>query len=278
MRVTHTIGTAVLSGTLLLTGCATTTTSPAAHQPSAGDEVTDTTTASPATWAWAGALAPASQATVAAPVTAAVAAPAVAPPTPASPTPVVIPRPVVASGQVLALVKQHFPPAQVSNAMAVAQCESGQRSIVGETNSDNTTDYGIFQLNDGGTLQSALRRIGVPFTSTADAAAKAMDPTINISAAAAIYEDRGWAPWVCAYKQQIVDRLYTNDKGPLYGRYTISGTAIDMTVKKPVKKPAPPTGAKKPTHPPKPAPTPPPTPTLTPTPTPTPPPTPAPTP
>ena len=43
---------------------------------------------------------------------------------------------------------------------------------------NGTTDWGVFQLNDGGTLQAALRRIGTSFTSTAEAQqhALAADP------------------------------------------------------------------------------------------------------
>lgn len=132
---------------------------------------------------------------------------------------------VVSQKQLIALVKKHFPADQIGNAMAVATCESGQRSIVGSTNSNGTTDWGIFQLNDGGTLQGSLRRVGVSFSSTRDAQQKALDPATNVKAAGAIYADRGWAPWVCAYKQQIVASLYSNVKGPMYGRYTVVGTA-----------------------------------------------------
>lgn len=133
---------------------------------------------------------------------------------------------VVAQRDLLKLVKKNFPADQVGNAMAVAQCESGQRSIVGDTNPDGTTDWGVFQLNDAGTLQSSLQRIGVKFTDLRGAQTAALNPTINVKAAGAIYRDRGWAPWVCAYKQQIVASLYTNDKGPMYGRYSAVGGSL----------------------------------------------------
>ena len=133
---------------------------------------------------------------------------------------------IVSQKELLALVKKTFPADQVGNAMAVAQCESGQRSIVGSTNSDGTTDWGVFQLNDGGTLQGSLRRVGVSFGSTRAAQVAALDPVTNVKAAGAIYRDRGWAPWVCAYKQQIVASLYSNEKGPMYGRYNVVGGSM----------------------------------------------------
>ncbi len=156
--------------------------------------------------------------------------PRVAPPVPvaaAAPVPPVpVAKKIVSQKQLLALVKKNFPADQVGNAMAVAQCESGQRSIVGSTNPDGTTDWGIFQLNDAGTLQGSLRGIGVKFADTRAAQVAALNPTTNVKAAGAIYRDRGWSPWVCAYKQQIVASLYSNEKGPMYGRYSAVGGSL----------------------------------------------------
>lgn len=132
---------------------------------------------------------------------------------------------VISSKDVLKLVKKYFPADQVGNAMAVASCESGQKSIKGETNSDGTTDWGIFQMNDGGTLQSTLPNIGVQFTSKEHAQQLALDPDVNVRAAASLMYSRGWAPWVCAYKQQIVAELYSNVPGPMYGKFTTIGVA-----------------------------------------------------
>ncbi len=140
--------------------------------------------------------------------------------------PVPVAKEIVSQKQLLALVKKNFPADQVGNAMAVAQCESGQRSIVGSTNPDGTTDWGIFQLNDAGTLQGSLRRIGVQFADTRAAQVAALNPNTNVKAASAIYRDRGWSPWVCAYKQQIVASLYSNEKGPMYGRYSVVGGSL----------------------------------------------------
>ncbi len=129
----------------------------------------------------------------------------------------------VGTSQVLALVKQHFPADQVGNAMAVARCESGHSNAVGATNSNGTTDWGVFQLNDGGTLQGGLRRIGAAFTTTAEAQQLALDAETNVRAARTIYDNRGWAPWVCAYKTGIVAGLYSSTPGPMNGRYDERG-------------------------------------------------------
>jgi hypothetical protein len=226
---------------------------------------------------------------------------AVAPGAPGAPTattavasaaPLPAAKKVVSQKELLRLVKKNFPQDQIGNAMAVAQCESGQRSIVGDTNPDGTADWGVFQLNDAGTLQGSLRTIGVSFADTRAAQVAALNPVINVKAAGAIYRDRGWAPWVCAYKQQIVASLYSNDRGPMYGRYNAVGGSLGslkpsdadlakMKAKEKAKakakqkekeqaakdKAKPSTPAKKPpvTSGPKPDPTPDPTPTPTPT-------------
>ena len=222
------------------------------------------------------------------------------PPTPA-PTAEAVAVPAVAVVQatstvgttdVLALVRQYFPAGQIGNAMAVSRCESGHSNAIGAMNRNGTRDWGVFQLNDGGTLQGALRRIGVPFASTEEAQQLALDAEINVRAARVIYDSRGWAPWVCAYKVGIVASLYSSTPGPMAGRYderglsSIAFVAPDLTTDEPEPTPVvvpTPTPAPKPT-PPTPTPTPapkptPPTPTPSPTPTPpTPTPTPVPTP
>lgn len=169
------------------------------------------------------AVPPAAAVTPAAPVAGAAAG---AQPAPKTQLPQPTAKKIVSQKQLLALVKKNFPADQIGNAMAVAQCESGQRSIVGSTNPDGTTDWGIFQLNDAGTLQGSLRRIGVSFANTRAAQVAALDPATNVKAAGAIYKDRGWSPWVCAYKQQIVASLYSNEKGPMYGRYSVVGGSL----------------------------------------------------
>ena len=165
---------------------------------------------------------PASPDTAAATAAQAAAVPAVA---------VIQPTSSVGTGEVLALVRRYFPADQVGNAMAVARCESGHSNAIGATNSNGTTDWGVFQLNDGGTLQGALRRIGAPFTSIAEAQQLALDAETNVRAARTIYDSRGWAPWVCAYKTGIVASLYSNTPGPMAGRYDERGLVgeVDLT-------------------------------------------------
>ncbi len=179
---------------------------------------------------------------------------------------------VVSSAELVKLVEKNFPAAQIGNAMAIADCESGQTSIQGDPNFDGTTDWGVFQLNDGGTLQGALAAIGRGVSDRASAQRLAMDAAINVKAAAAIWRDRGWAPWVCAYKQQIVNALWSNAPGPMYGRFTIIGkatgpipTVTNPNKKKPAKKPAPSSSVPVPAPIPTPTPTPIPTPTPCPT-------------
>jgi hypothetical protein len=182
------------------------------------------------------------------------------------------------------LVGKYFPAKQAGNAVAVARGESGLTNATGAVNTDTTIDWGLFQLNDGGTLQNALDGIGVDYTNVRQAQKLALNPDVNVRAAAWIWRSRGWAPWVAAYKIGVVDGLYSNAKGPNYGKYNLNGIlkAEKPKKEKPKKekpkkpavvKPAPP----KPTQPtktPKPVtrPTPPatPTPTAKPTTTPTP--------
>ncbi|MCH9815908.1 MAG: hypothetical protein K0U64_05565 [Actinomycetia bacterium] len=123
------------------------------------------------------------------------------------------------SGRIQALVKKHFPASQLGNAMAVAACESGHSDAVGAVNNDGTVDWGVFQLNDGGTLQGSLSAIGVSYGSKAQAQKIALDTETNVKAAASIYASRGWAPWVCAYKIRIVASLYGNSPGPMNGKF-----------------------------------------------------------
>lgn len=69
----------------------------------------------------------------------------------------------------------------------VAWCESRFRPWARHRNRNGTTDYGVFQLNDGGTLQSlGLTR------------AEALDPAANVAAAKRLHARRGWRPWVCS--------------------------------------------------------------------------------
>ncbi len=44
-------------------------------------------------------------------------------------------------------------------------------------------------------------------------------------AAHAIWESRGWQPWVCAAKLKIVAGLYQRAPGPMSGKYDDYGRA-----------------------------------------------------
>lgn len=156
-------------------------------------------------------------------------------------------------------VRKYFPEDQLGNAMAVSACESGHSDAKGAVNSDGTIDWGVFQLNDGGTLQAALDSIGVTYSSTAEARQLALKTEINVKAAAQIYAGRGWAPWVCAYKIGVVGGLYSNTPGPMDGKFDQWGKpTVDVPVI-PVdpganNDPAPPPPDPKPTKDPKPKP------------------------
>lgn len=121
--------------------------------------------------------------------------------------PAVHPRP----GSVEAIIAGVFPAAEVQRAVAVARCESGLRAgLVAGPNTDGTYDHGLFQLNDGGTLQGLLLAAGEP----AERFDVAAEPLWNTRAARLLWERRGWQPWVCAAHLGIVDGLYSSAPGP----------------------------------------------------------------
>jgi len=105
----------------------------------------------------------------------------------------------VPQAQVLAYIQAYFPPAQWRSAALVSMCESGFRNVVSKPNTDGTLDLGLFQLNDGGTLQGLLTRDGQSPSNTA----LALDPGWNVRAAGRLWSERGWQPWVCAHKLGI---------------------------------------------------------------------------
>lgn len=74
-----------------------------------------------------------------------------------------------------------------SFAVRVAHCESKLNPGARHRNRNGTVDYGVFQLNSGGTLQS----LGLT-------ARSALDPGANINAAYRLWRMRGWRPWTCA--------------------------------------------------------------------------------
>jgi hypothetical protein len=123
------------------------------------------------------------------------------------------------TAQVLDLVRANFPANQVGNAMAVSRCESGHGNRVSKPNTNGSRDFGVFQINDGGTLQAALRAVGVNFSSINDARKKALDPALNVKMARAIWDSRGWQPWTCAAKMKVVSGLYKKSPGPMAGKF-----------------------------------------------------------
>lgn len=115
-------------------------------------------------------------------------------------------------GSMEALIAGAFPPDEVQRAVAVANCESPglDPSLTGPVNADGTRDHGLFQFNDGGTLQGMLRRTD---RDPGDIQA-AYDPVWAVEAARLLWEDRWWQPWVCAYHVGILSGLYASTPGP----------------------------------------------------------------
>lgn len=75
---------------------------------------------------------------------------------------------------------------QADVAVRVARCESTLRPDARHRNRNGTVDWGVFQLNDGGTLQAlGLTR------------QEALDPEANIDAAYRLWRRYGWRRWAC---------------------------------------------------------------------------------
>lgn len=115
--------------------------------------------------------------------------------------------------EIAAIIGRYFPPEQVDNAVRIAKCESGLTPTASHRNTNGSTDWGLFQLNDGGTLQSLLRETGEDPTNIA----KALDPDWSARAAALLWRKYGWAQWVCSWMP--------TDDAP--GRTGIIGTVGD---------------------------------------------------
>jgi len=87
-------------------------------------------------------------------------------------------------------IAEHFSEKDFPIAVKIAWCESRLNpSAINGSNSNGTADRGLFQLNDGGTMQ----RLGVNNRT-------AFDPYHNAKAARVLFDDRGWKPWVCKNK------------------------------------------------------------------------------
>jgi hypothetical protein len=122
-------------------------------------------------------------------------------------------------------VRKYFPADEVGNAMAVSRCESGHANRVSAPNTNGTRDLGVFQINDGGTLQATLRQAGVDYSGIAQARKKALNTELNVRLARAIWDTRGWQPWVCAAKLRIVAGIYQRIPGSMAGKYDDYGRA-----------------------------------------------------
>ena len=84
-------------------------------------------------------------------------------------------------------IKNHFKGNLYKKAIVVAWCESRLDPNATNKNRNGTTDRGVFQINDGGTMQ----RLGIN-------AKEAFNYSHNIRAAKVLFDDRGWQPWVCS--------------------------------------------------------------------------------
>lgn len=90
------------------------------------------------------------------------------------------------AAQVELLIRQTFPDNLEDKAIRVARCESGLSEIAVGRNNNSSRDFGVFQFNNGGTLQIYL-----------GTTSRALDASRNIAAAYRLYQSRGWQPWTC---------------------------------------------------------------------------------
>lgn len=97
-----------------------------------------------------------------------------------------VPADAATRAEIVQMIRARFGP-HADHAVAVARCESTLIPSAVHRNRNGTRDWGLFQLNDGGTLQS----LGIT-------PAQALDPATNIDAAARLHRRRGWQPWVCS--------------------------------------------------------------------------------
>ena len=106
--------------------------------------------------------------------------------------------------------------AEASNAARIAFCESTWNAGAVHRNT-SSTDYGVFQLNDGGTLQILFVQLVGYTPNERQAREAAMWVTWNIKAARALYNQRGWGPWACGAATGITNGLWSKVPGPTWG-------------------------------------------------------------
>ena len=105
------------------------------------------------------------------------------------------PTPTISDVRVISLIHHAFPRRAWHDAEAVAWCESKFRATDIGFDSNGTHDRGLFQLNDGGTEQYLLGRLGL----NPNNLALAFNPVTNVRAAAVLYARDGWSQWSCSY-------------------------------------------------------------------------------
>ena len=93
---------------------------------------------------------------------------------------------VVSALYIKKVFRKKFDKAAADSALRISWRESRLLpNVVNDKNNNGTNDWGLFQLNDGGTLQYAG---GTPGES-------ALKPKWNVRAAARLIADVGWGPW-----------------------------------------------------------------------------------
>ncbi len=95
-------------------------------------------------------------------------------------------RPTPAQRAGLSAVLRAFPEDERRDAVRVAWCESRLDPAAVGHNGNGTSDVGLFQFNDGGTLQHYL-----------GTTARALDAETSARAARTYVAERGWRPWTC---------------------------------------------------------------------------------
>jgi hypothetical protein len=112
------------------------------------------------------------------------------------------PGAVLSTAQAQDLIRSRFPRGEWDNALAVAECESRFQALAVNVNTNGTRDLGLFQINDGGTLQELGGDEGLAF-----------DPVWNVDAAYRLWRSYGWIRWTCAFRVGILDPALTSTSG-----------------------------------------------------------------